>query len=146
MAVSPEAITVARITTILKTILTAAQVIQGTKDFAATDEFLQNIVSTGAWAIIKPAEQVGMDKASRNNKFEITVLLYFGFANNANYDYAAIMDTVFSSVRTALKNPSLHTDCATPHDIRVKFPNIDTTLDPVVGEYEITLTYMGCLG
>jgi hypothetical protein len=131
-----------RIQTIVRTVsgITSARVVVGNDDLAASKEFFGDLVSDGVYVLVLPAEQVGYDTGNRVSEVEVRCKVWFGFTANAAYTFADIETTIFA-IRDALKVVASWTDCAVPENIRVSLSEVDRTLSPHVGVYEISLSF-----
>lgn len=132
-----------RLKTIAATVagLTASRIVRGEDDISTSSEFFRTIVSDGMYLLIGPASQAGFDASNRFNQVDISVSLFFGFANDADYDFEAV-ETVLFGLRSKYANGANFIDCTAPSSISISLPEIDRTLKPIVGRYNMQLTFL----
>lgn len=133
--------------------LTAARNVLGLHDLAEPDTFLDTLVSDGPFLSIRPARMTGRDQTTGSNKFEVDCYMYFGFANNSEYDWTAIEDVLFTSTTGLLARlgttsnwrPGDATDASIPQNIDFSGdPECKTTNSPILAWYKWTFHFVGC--
>jgi len=104
-------------------------------------------VTAGPCLFIRPA-RTAFNMTNKNKNFRVDSELWFGFAANADYTFTAIEDVLFdptTGVLTALVNEDNYSDCAPPMEVQeVEEPELDTSQDPIVGKYRLTMSFKGC--
>lgn len=133
-----------RIKTIAATVLgfTAGRCVLGDDDLSTSAEFFRNIVIDGLYALILPAEQTGLDD-DRHPQIEVKTCVFFGYQADADYTFSDIETQVYA-LRDALNLSTNWTDVNSPLNIVIPRPEIDRNLKPVVGKYEISLSFTIC--
>lgn len=121
-----------------------AQIPIGVKNFAITDHFLKQLLSTGPWLVISPAKpKHSMTTGTR--EIEVRCHVWFGADKDADFDYTAIEDLVLKKLLPALANEDNYTLCGPPvGDIDVELPELDESVQPLTGKYTLTLNFKGC--
>ena len=120
--------------------ITSARVVLGNDDITQSKEWLDDIAGDGVYTLILPAEQGGFDRATRTSEVDVRCKVWFGFSAHTNYTFTATETTIFA-MRDALVLQSNWTDCAAPDSVTVRLLDVDRTLNPCVGVYEITMTF-----
>jgi hypothetical protein len=101
-------------------------------------------VSGGPCLCVRPA-RTSFKMTTLTRTFVVVCELWFGFAANASYDFTAIEDVLYSSLLPALTTESNYSDVGPPMDVQeIEEPEIDKSQDPIVGKYQITLSFKGC--
>lgn len=125
--------------------LSAARNVLGVDDFGASTELFLDMVSGGPYLKVLPAKREETDIQAGTKKFSIVAHLYFGFANDADYDFTAIEDIFFPLVNAlALASNWTSASVVSPTDVSTDGPELKTNHKPIIGMYTITLNFMGC--
>lgn len=153
MAVSEVALTRLKLKAIADAVpgLTAARNVLGTHDLSVTDTFLATIVTDGPFLSIRPARMTDRDMTTGSMKYEVDCMLYFGFANDAEYDWTAIEDVLFTGATGLLAALGTVTNWRASSSVVASLPqSIDLSepekkIDkPIVAWYKLTLRFVGC--
>lgn len=109
-------------------------------------DFFKDIASDGPFLVIGPAEQTGIEYEPHKADFDILCELYFGFPNDASYDFKAIEEIVFP-LRDAFVKVSNYTgqSISAPVSWSTSKPEVLRKHKPCVGRYEIKLTFRRAL-
>lgn len=130
---------------------TDARAILGIDDLGASVEFKKNIVTDGPYVLIRPAV-LAMDEVSVSGSvsYDFQFDVYFGFAGDADYDFTAIEDLLFTAATGLI--PKLRTNATwtaaslpVPSGItQLGPPQIQTTHKPAIGRYSFSMSVLTC--
>lgn len=115
-----------------------------TYTFAKTASNVASTAATGLtmhtpYLVILPAVRTGLIVPQMDSEIEIIARLHFGFENNADYTFTAIEKILFP-----LMDAWQGVLGAALEGMTSSAPEMDSSLSPIVGKYEITLTLRGC--
>jgi hypothetical protein len=143
--VAPETKTRTRLAAIgLGNGIGAGRAILGLRDLVAADEkdFFESLVADGPLLLIGPATWTGGEYQPPKAQFRVRCELYFGFVNDASYDFKAIEEILYA-LANALCKASNYAGQSVPPPVAWSLdgPQLFTGHKPIVGKYEIALTF-----
>lgn len=140
---SNESIACSEAKTILSALsgLSADRIAVGIKDITPDTEFFKDLDTNGYFVVVDPVDETNFMVQEESSNFEIEVKFYFSIPAKSDFDFLAVQDFVYATIRPALAKPSNWTTC--PLHLRVSKPEHMLDIDSPAGLYVIKLDFMG---